>query len=150
MGLNPKISPGRKWFSVSNDGGLTLSEVEELRYDDDSRFYSPSSISYLLRHSVSGKLYWIGNISDSPTKGNEPRYPLIIAEVDEKKVALKRKTVTIIDDRQPGDSSRVQFSNFSLLENRETYEFEIYLTCIGENPSDFWGANVYKYTLSFE
>ena len=140
---------GRKLFSVSKDGGLTLSKPRELKYDDGSRFYSPSSIHSLIRHSVSGKLYWIGNISKGPASGNSPRYPLVIAEVDEEKVALKRSTVTIIDDRRPGEPAHLQLSNFSLLENRETHDFELYLTRSGELPDDWKNANAYKYTLSF-
>ena len=77
-------------------------------------------------------------------------YPLIIAEVDEAIPALKRKTVTLIDDRQEGESPRLQLSNFSLLENRETHTLELYLTRLGADPNDFWGADACKYTLTFE
>ena len=71
----------------------------------------------------------------------------IIAEVDEKIPALKRATVTLIDDRREGDSERLQLSNFFLLENREDHSIEVYLTRLGEDPDDFWGAHAYKYTL---
>lgn len=141
--------PGRKWYSVSEDGGLTLSKVQELRYDDTIHFYSPASFHRMIRHSITGKLYWLGNITPEPALGRYPRYPLVIAEVDETIPALKRKTATIIDDRQPEDDKRLQLSNFSLLENRETHELEIYLTRIGET-SNFWEADCYKYTLSFD
>lgn len=149
-GSNTPLTEGRKWFSVSEDGGLTLSPVQELKYDDGSRFYSPSSFHRMIRHSVTGRLYWIGNICPNPPSGNSPRYPLIIAEVDEAIPALKRNTVTTIDGRAPEDSAALQVSNFSLLENRETHELELYLTRLGEDPDDFWGANAYKYTLRFE
>ena len=149
-GSNTSKTPGRKWFSVSADGGLTLGEVQELKYDDGTRFYSPSSIHRMIRHSVTGKLYWVGNISAVPPRANSPRYPLVIAEVDETIPALKRNTVTAIDDRQPGESDRLQLSNFSLLENRETHKLEVYLTRIGADPSDFWGADAYKYTLTLK
>ncbi len=140
---------GRKLYSVSDDGGLTLSEPAELKYDDGTPFYSPSAIHRMIRHSVTGKLYWIGNIVPDNPNGNWPRYPLVIAEVDETNVALKKDTVTLIDDRREGDSSKLQLSNFSVLENRQTHELEIYLTRLGEDPNDFWGANAYKYTLIF-
>jgi hypothetical protein len=55
----------------------------------------------MLRDSITGKLCWFGNICPEPPNGNWPRYPLIIAEVDENKAALKRSTVTAIDDRNP-------------------------------------------------
>ena len=46
----------------------------------------------MIRHSVSGKLYWLGNISPAPPRENSPRYPLVNAEVDEQKAALKKDT----------------------------------------------------------
>ena len=148
-------TPGRKWYSVSEggvsaEGGLTLGEVRELRYDDGTRFYSPSSYHRMLRHSASGRLYWIGNISPVPPRGNWPRYPLVIAEVDEATPSIHRHTVTVIDDRRPGQGPEVQFSNFSLLENRETHALELYLTHYGELPSSVFTADCYKYTVTLE
>lgn len=141
--------PGRKWFSVSTDGGRTLAPVQEWRYADGGRFYSPSSLHRMIRHSVTGKLYWLGNICAAPPKGNSPRYPLVIAEVDEAQAALKRDTVTAIDDRRPGQGD-IQFSNFSLLENRETHELELHLTTYGQEPqpADWATADNYRYTLT--
>ncbi len=147
-GLDIKAVPGRKWYSVSQDGGLTLSDVKEWKYDDGSSFYSPSSIHYMIRHSVTKKLYWVGNITAEPPNGNSPRYPLVIAEVDERVPSLKRDTVTVIDDRQPSQTAAVQFSNFSLLENRETHELELYLTAYGESATHVYDADAYKYTLA--
>ncbi|MBN2291035.1 MAG: exo-alpha-sialidase [Pirellulales bacterium] len=147
-GSNTKTTPGRKWFSVSTDGGRTLAPVAELRYDDGSRFYSPSSFHKMIRHSRSGKLYWVGNICPKPPKANWPRYPLIIAEVDEDKLALKKNTVTMIDDRREGESSSLQLSNFSLIENRETHNIEVYLGRMAAKPGDSWAGDAYKYTLA--
>lgn len=83
-----------------------------------------------------------------PAKGNSPRCPLIIAEVDEKAVALKKDTVTLIDDRQANDGPALQLSNFTLFEDRVTHRFEMYLIRLGENATDRWSANAYKYTLT--
>ena len=58
--------PGRKFFSVSSDGGRTLTPPAVWKYDDGSDFYSPSSIHRMIRHGVSGKLYWLGNICSTP------------------------------------------------------------------------------------
>ena len=77
-GRDSEITPGRKWFSVSKDAGLTLSEVRQLKYDDGSEFYSPSSIHRMIRSTLTGKLYWVGNICPTPPNGNRPRYPLDI------------------------------------------------------------------------
>ena len=147
-GSNTKQTPGRKWRSLSSDGGMTLTPVEELTYDDGSRFYSPSAYHRMIRHSRTGKLYWMGNISATPPNGNSPRYPLVLAEVDDLTGTLRRDTVTLIDDRQPGEGAKMHLSNFSLLEDRETHDFEVYLTRLGADPEDFWGSDVYKYTLT--
>lgn len=48
---------GRKRYTLSTDGGATLSDLKELTYDDGTRFYSPSSIHQLIRHSQTGTLY---------------------------------------------------------------------------------------------
>ncbi len=146
-GSNTSTTPGRKWHSISADGGVTLSPVQELRYDDGSQFYSPSSFHRMIRHSITKRLYWIGNICPNPPSANSPRYPLVIAEIDESIPALKRDTVTVIDDRQPDQSPAVQFSNFSLVENRNTHELELYLTPYGEDASNVFTADNYKYTL---
>jgi hypothetical protein len=145
--LDPKRYPGRKWMSLSKDGGKTWSPATDLRYDTGEQFYAPATFAKFIRSSTTGKLYWVGNISRVPPEGNSPRYPLYIAEVDEDKAALRKSTLTIIDDRQPGDTEGVQFSNFSLLENRETKDLEIYLSRLGEKLDNVFSANAYRYTL---
>jgi hypothetical protein len=147
---NTAKTPGHLWYSLSSDGGMTLSEPKEWKYDDGSSFYAPSAWHLFLRHSVTGLLYWFGNICAEPPDGNWPRYPLIIAEVDETKAALKRSTVTAIDDRQPGQGERFQLSNFSLLEDRETHNLELFLTTYSQDPSDWRNADAYKYTLKLK
>jgi hypothetical protein len=151
-GSNTSTTPGHKWFSLSGDGGRTLDPVRQWKYDDGTSFYSPSSYHRMIRHSVTKKLYWIGNICAEPPGGNSPRYPLVIAEVEETMPALKRKTVTVIDDRRPGQGAGIQFSNFSLLENRETHELELHLTTYGQepDPKDWASADNYKFTLTIK
>jgi len=161
-GTGTSETPGQKWYTVSSDGGMTLSKVQELKYDDGTRFYSPSSYHRMLRSSATGRLYWIGNICPEPPRGNSPRYPLVIAQVDEDVPALNRSTMTVIDDCLPSDSADLQLSNFSLIENRRTHCFEVFLTRIGERAlmrgsdrdvypcREFWTADCYKYTLSFK
>lgn len=149
-GSDTAKTPGRKWYAVSADGGKTLSAVKEWQYDDGTRFYSPSSYHRMIRHSVTKKLYWVGNICADPPGGNSPRYPLVIAEVDEKGPALKRKTVTLIDDRKSDEGPGVQFSNFSLLEDRETHELVLVLTTYGQeaDPKEWATADCYRYALT--
>lgn len=149
-GSDTPVTEGRKWFSVSDDGGLTLSPVQEWKYDDGSRFYSPSSFHRFIRRTTTGKLYWIGNICPNPPSGNRPRYPLIIGEIDQSIPALKKATVTVIDDRAPNEGTGLELSNFSLIENRETRDLELYLTRYGADANETWQtADAYKYALTF-
>jgi hypothetical protein len=140
--------PGRKFFSVSTDGGQTLSPPDEWRYDDGSSFYSPSSFHRLIRHQGNGRLYWLGNVSATPPRGNSPRHPLVLAEVDEQRATLKRSTVTALDDHEPGQGD-IQFSNFSLLEDRLTHDLILHLTTYGQEPNaaDWATADNYRYTV---
>ncbi len=147
-GSDTETTPGRKWFSVSTDGGRTLSPIQEFRYDDGSLFYSPSSIHYFLRSSRNGKLYWFANITEAPPSGNGPRYPLYVAEIDEDAVAVKKDSLVLVDDRGPEEPEALQLSNFSVIENSETRDIEIYITRIGENPDHFWQGPVYRYVYS--
>ncbi len=151
-GLDPIECPGRKWISISDDGGLTWSEITDLRYDTGEQFYSPATFAKTLRSTKTGKLYCFLNISDIPPEGNGPRYPLQVAEIDEEKVALIKESVTVIDDRAPAlDSAQLQLSNFNLLENRETHVVELYLTRIGERGGgkNIWDADTYRYLITF-
>ncbi len=147
-GTSAKI-PGRKFFSLSTDGGGAFSPPAEWRYSDGSEFYSPSSFHRMLRLEANGKLYWLGNISATPPAGNSPRHPLVIAEVDEERAALKRHTVTAIDDRQFGQGD-IQFSNFPVLEDRFTHDLILHITTFGQepNPADWATAANYRYTLT--
>ena len=144
--------PGRKFFSISTDGGRTLTEPQPWNYADGSSFYSPSSIHRMIRHSVTGKLYWLGNITATPPSGNSPRYPLVVAEVDEEKAALIKSTVSVVDDRRPDQGPDVQFSNFSLYEDRQTHALILHLTTYGQepDPADWATADNYRYALSLE
>jgi hypothetical protein len=151
--LDPEKCPGRLWMATSEDGGLNWSRVTDMRYTTGEQFYSPSSMSRLIRSTKTGNLYWVGNISPAPPAGNMPRYPLVIAEVDEQRVALRKETVTVIDDRDPSrDSVSLCLSNFALLENRETLQFALYMNRFGEkadaDPKNIFTTDAYKYTLT--
>ena len=147
-GSNTETTPGRKWFALSTDGGKTLTPVEAFRYADGSPFYSPSSIHRLIRSSVNGRLYWLANIVAAPPAGNGPRYPLYIAEIDEDVIAVVKESLIVVDDRGEGEPEALQLSNFSVLEDRETGNIEIYMTRLGENAEHFWQGAVYRYTFT--
>ena len=142
--------PGRKWFSLSKDGGRTLSPAAPWTYSDGASFYSPSSIHRMLRHSQTGKLYWIGNICVEPPSGNHPRHPLVIAEVDETSGTLRRDTVTLLAERKAYHGPQVQFSNFSLIEDRESHALELYLTTYGQEPAPADWATADSYQIRTE
>ena len=147
-GSNTETTPGRKWRLLSTDGGKMLSQVEEFRYADGSQFYSPSSIHQFIRSSRNGRLYWLANIVEAPPSGNSPRYPLYIAEIDEDRAAVMKDSLVVVDDRGPDEPEAVQFSNFSVIENRETQDIEIYVTRLGENREHSWQAGVHKYVFA--
>ena len=139
---------GRRWVSLSSDGGRTWSAVTDLRYDNGEQFYSPGTLARFHRHSRNGKLYWVGNIASELPAGNGPRYPLQIAEVDESIPAIRKDTVTVIDDRRPTDTPNLQLSNFSIVENCATGQLEMFLTRYAESSEHWLHANAYKYTLT--
>jgi len=122
--------PGYRWYAVSTDHGQTWSEPKPWTYTDGQPFFSPSSCSQLLRHS-NGRIYWIGNICDTNPKGNLPRHPLLIGEVDRKSMLLIRETLCPIDERVPGDPETLQLSNFHAREDRVTHEIVVHCSPFG-------------------
>ena len=99
----------------------------------------------------SGKLYWIGNITDHTVYGNFPRYPLQIVEVDEATGAAIRDSLTVIDTRREGETERIQLSNFEILEDRETGILEVTLCKLGQfdERSPFFGES-WQYDIEVE
>lgn len=147
--LRTRQTPPRKWMSVSTDGGRTLAPMTAVSYDDGTAFSSPHSIHYFIRSTRNGRLYWMLNVGeDTDDELGGPRYPLVIAEWDETRRAVRKGSLVTVDDRRPGEPAALQLSNFALIENRETLDLEIYITRIGENPERFWSAGVYRYVFS--
>lgn len=110
--------PSHKWRSISTDGGFHWSKPEPWAYDDGTAFFSPSAMSQLLVHS-SGRVFWIGNISPANCKGNHPRHPLVIGEVDPGSLLLRKDSVLELDQVQPEEGD-VNLSHWWGLEDRET------------------------------
>lgn len=115
--------PCWKWHSVSSDSGRSWSETKAWTYDDKEEFFSPSSICKLYMHS-GGRLFWFGNIApdNEHAYANGKRYPLVIGEVNRMSGLLIRESVTVIEDRKPGMHEKIQFSNFTIYEDRLTRE----------------------------
>ena len=118
-----------RYCAVSDDSGRTWKNIRPLTYSDGSPLYSPSSYSEFIPSSKNGKWYWIANILDSPTYGNcDPRYPLQIAELDTKTLGIKRDTVSVIQDKPPGEHVLVRYSNFRVYEERGSKDFILLMT----------------------
>lgn len=129
--------PGRKFFSISSDDGETWSEPRAWRFDDGAEFFSPSSMSALIRHR-SGRVFWFGNVSNANTSGNDPRWPLMMGEVNPQSLLLERTSLVELDSKHPDDEARGQeltgkpdakldLSHFWVREDRATGEFIV--TC---------------------
>ncbi len=150
-GSDTEHTEGRKWFTWSEDAGRTLAPVEEFRYSNGDRFYSPSSIHRFIRSNRNGLLYWIGNVCEDPPSGNNPRYPLCIAVVDEERPGIIRETMRVVDDRAPGEPESLSLSNFYLVEDRESLDLEIYMSRTADRRSaPDWISSVYRYRYTPE
>lgn len=143
-----KGTPSHKWFSFSGDGGKTFTRPVPWHWDDGEVFYSSATISHHLRAARDGKAYWFGNITGHEAYGNAPRYPLVMAEVDEETGFLVKASRTVVDDRDPAaDSEKLQLSNFTLLDDRESGRIELYVTKLGANREDFWRSDAHRYLI---
>ena len=149
-GVDPLVCPSRKWMTVSRDGGLRWDPVTDLRYDTGEQFYSPCSMPATIRSTRTGRLYFVGNVTDTPPRGNGPRYPLVIAEIDEDLPAPKKDTLTVIDDRDPETEAETMGLWGKPFENRETLDLELFLTrhWTHADPNERWTADAYRYTIT--
>lgn len=110
--------PSYKWVSVSQDGGYTWSKPEGWTYSDGEPFFSPASMSELFTHS-NGSIFWLGNLSEENCCANNPRWPLVIGQVDPETHGLIRESVLVIDTKQP-EEEEVNLSHWHAFEDRET------------------------------
>jgi hypothetical protein len=115
--------PSYKWYSVSRDGGRHWSKPEPWTYGDGTPFFSPSSMSQLLAHS-SGRFFWLGNLSPSNCRQNDPRYPLVIGEVDPRSLKLIKNSVLTIDTKRAGEPG-LNLSHFWGFEDRATHDIVV-------------------------
>ena len=153
-GSNDRIPdvPGHKWVSRSRDGGLTWTEAVPWTYTDGEAFFSPSAMSQLVP-LADGRLFWAGNISKENARGNSPRYPIVLGEVDRETGLLIRDTVTALDDLRPGESPHLTLSNFYIRQDREDGDLRLFMTRLFAN--DFrekgridWTADALVYRVS--
>lgn len=138
--------PGHKWFSLSDDDGYSWSMPKPWTYDDGQAFHSPSSMSQLLAHS-SGRQLWLGNICPNNPKGNSPRWPIILGEVDRRTGLLRRQTVTVLDDHREGDTQNLTLSNFLAREDRRTGQILVHMTRLFAHQPKDWTADAMLYRV---
>jgi hypothetical protein len=141
---DPKL-PSYRWVSYSSDGGHKWTAPEPWTYNDQQPFFSPSSCSQLLRHS-SGRLFWLGNVNPENPRGNRPRYPLVISEVNRRTGLLQRSTVRIVDTLQPGEDPLLTLSNFYAREDRRTGEIAVHMSRMVAHPNE-WAGDAYLYRI---
>lgn len=144
-----------KWLTFSEDGGQSWSPAKPLACDDGSVIESAASGSALVRSIKNGKLYWIGNLCLNGERpiANFPRSPLVCAEVCEAPFALKRDSITVIDERTAEEGPQLQLSNFKYYQDRITEDLVVYLTRYGEYgqvEADWMQANQYAYRVAVD
>ncbi len=152
-GSNAGLSelPGAKWLAFSKDDGETWTAPAPLACSDGEPIESSATGCACFRSIKNGKLYFIGNLCapGERANGNWPRSPLHIAEMQEEPYALKRDTITVIDERGEGDTERTQISNFRYFQDRETGDVVVFATRFGENDAKHWKkANYYRYRVA--
>lgn len=143
------VTSSHRWVSFSSDGA-EFSDIKPLTFENNELFYSPSSISRWVRHSLSEKLYWVGNITPENPIGNRPRYPLVIVQFDEEQKCFLKDSVMVLDDRLPGEGELIQHSNFTFYEDRQTHAMHIEYSRLGQNPDYTWQGDAVRITLEEE
>ncbi len=137
--------PSHRWISFSTDGGWKWTGPAPWTYDTDEPFHSPSSCSQLLAHS-SGRLFWLGNINPENPKGNRPRYPFVIGEVDRQSGRLRKSSVRTVDTLRAGEDPVLTLSNFYAREDRQTREVAVHMTRLFAKP-DGWEGDAMLYRI---
>ncbi len=137
--------PSWRWISTSSDGGYTWTSPTPWTFNDKSTFYSPSACSQLINHS-DGKIYWIGNITPENPRGNRPRYPLVIGEVDQDTGLLIRGSLRTVDDKAPNEDPILTLSNFYAREDRQTKGIAVHMTRLFALPNG-WEGDAFLYRL---
>lgn len=131
-----------KWISYSKDKGKTWTKSQPWTYDNGKVFFSPSSMSVLFKHS-NGKVYWVGNINKENSAGGKPRYPLVIGEVDQVTMKLKRTTLLTVDTLKDKDKGKgeLDLGHVTLIEDKKSKEIIlVYPRIFGTNTKREWAT----------
>jgi hypothetical protein len=132
--------PGYKWLSFSENKGKNWSEPVPFPCTEGKPIESGANGSAFFRSTKNGRLYWIGNlcIHGRRPKGNFPRTPLVVAEIQEKPFGIIRDSISVFDEQGPGESDNVQMSNFRFYEDRETGDLVLFYTRYSERSAKDW------------
>lgn len=139
--------PSHRWAALSDDDGWTWTPPRPWTYTDESAFFSPSACSQLLAHS-SGRLFWLGNITPVNPRGNRPRYPFVIGEVDRQSGLLIRDRVHTVDTLAAGEDPVLTLSNFYAREDRQTREICLHMTRLFARDKG-WEGDAMLYRIAF-
>ena len=113
-------------MALSADGGQSWDRPRPWTYGDGEAFFSPSACSQLVPWH-DGRLFWVGNICGHNPKGNRPRYPLVLVEVNRESGLVLRDSLHVLDDRQEGEHEMLTLSNFYARADRKTGELLVFL-----------------------
>lgn len=138
--------PGYRWVSYSGDGGWHWTKPQPWTYHNGEPFFSPSACSQLLRHS-NGRLYWLGHICRTNPRGNRPRYPVYLGEVDQENGLLIRDSLILVDDRQPGEDEILMLYSISAREDRATRDIALHMSRLFARK-DGWLGDALLYRIS--
>jgi hypothetical protein len=114
-------------------------------YEGGEEFFSPSSCSQLVTHS-NGKIYWLGNVTPTNPRGNRPRFPFVIGEVNRHTGLLRKATVRTVDTLQAGENEILSLSNFYAYEHRKTREVVVHMTRLFAH-ADGWEGDAMRYAV---
>ncbi len=146
--------PGVKFYSISEDGGMSWSEPKILKYEDGSPMYSPSSMVQVFRWQATGGIYLITNILDSDDiiHNCDPRYPIQLAKINEETLCVEKDSITVIEDRKDEQAANIRFSNFVWIEDKQSGALRVYMTAcpgdVGKKPGDNVPLDSFEYVIS--
>lgn len=146
--------PGVKFYSISEDDGMTWSEPVVLTYEDGSPMYSSSSMVQVFRWESAGGIYLITNIveSDDLIRGCDPRDSIQIAKLNEETLCVEKDSITVIENRRPDQAPNIRFSNFLVIEDKQTGALKMYMTAcpgdVGKKPGDNVSLDSYEYIIN--
>lgn len=151
--LPSRDTPGvtsTKLFSVSEDGGLTWPHPSPLCYEDGKYIYSPRSFHIAFRSIKNNRVYIAMNISDHPCLNCDPRTRLFLVEVEPDTLTAPREKLTLIEAAHPEHNELVRFSNFQLIQERQTGNPVLFMKLAASEYCTItqgYDVNLYRYEI---